>query len=221
MPVLPVHNAVAVPDSTVYFRPDYYRSMTGREPQQDAKVILVVTKEPMSRAEVRPESFYPIGVSGIVRDTDVQGFVLVDLRSRVNIEELTIQPDKTIKVEVSRRPDIEDLDPADAQRRVTAMKEEVLAFADGKPWQPALRVFASMWTTMGDIAAGLSPWMPGKSEERYALLAEDSKARRFEMMEKMLYENLELMKVGNEVRTAQEGGGSPEALPRGRHQKAA
>ena len=50
MPVLPVHNAVAVPDSTVYFRPDYYRSMTGREPQQDAKVILVVTKEPMSRA---------------------------------------------------------------------------------------------------------------------------------------------------------------------------
>ena len=204
MPVLPVHNAVAVPDSTVYFRPDYYRSMTGREPQQDAKVILVVTKEPMARAEVKPESFYPVGVSGIVRETDVQGFVLVELRSRVNIEELTIQPDKTIKVEVSRRPDIEDLDPADAQRRVTAMKEEVLAFADGKPWQAALRVFASMWTTMGDIAAGLSPWMPGKSEERYALLAEDSKAKRFEMMEKMLYENLELMKVGNEVRTAQE-----------------
>ena len=204
MPVLPVHNAVAVPDSTIYFRPDYYRSMTGREPVQDSKVILIVTKEPMARNEITPDSFYPIGVSGLVRETDVQGFVMVELRSRVNIEELTILPDKTIKLEVSRRADLDDLDPAEAEKRVTAMKEEVLAFGEGKPWAPALRVFASLWTTMGDIAAGLSPWMPGKNEERYALLAEDSKARRFELMEKMLYENLELMKVGNEVRTAQE-----------------
>ena len=44
MPVLPIHNSVAVPDSTIYLRPEYYRSMTGREPQQDAKVILIVAK---------------------------------------------------------------------------------------------------------------------------------------------------------------------------------
>ena len=204
MPVLPVHNAVAVPDSTVCFRPDYYRSMTGREPQQDAKVVLIVTREPMARAEITPESFYPIGVSGIVRETNAQGFVVIELRGRVNLGQISIEPDKSIRLELTRHPDIEDLDPADAEKRVTAMKEAVLAFAEGKPWQAALRVFAAMWTTMGDIAAGLSPWMPGKSEERYAMLAEDSKARRFEMMEKMLYENLELMKVGNEVRTAQE-----------------
>jgi ATP-dependent Lon protease len=84
MPVLPVHNAVVVPDSTVYFRPDYYRSMTGRDPQQDAKVILIVTKEPMARAEITPESFYPVGVAGIVTETNLQGFVSVELRGRVN-----------------------------------------------------------------------------------------------------------------------------------------
>ena len=44
MPVLPIHNSVAVPDSTIYLRPEYYRSMSGREPQQDAKVILIVAK---------------------------------------------------------------------------------------------------------------------------------------------------------------------------------
>ena len=50
MPVLPVHNAIAVPDSTIYLRPDYYRIMSaGKEPQQDAKVVLLITKEPMSR----------------------------------------------------------------------------------------------------------------------------------------------------------------------------
>ena len=98
MPVLPIHNAVAVPDSTVYFRPDYYRSMTGREPQQDAKVILIVTREPMARNAVRPDSFYPIGVSGIVRETNFQGFVSIELNARVNIEEVEQQADKSIKL---------------------------------------------------------------------------------------------------------------------------
>ena len=204
MPVLPIHNSVAVPDSTIYLRPEYYRSMTGREPQQDAKVILIVAKEPIARNAIKPDSFYPIGVSGIVRETDLQGFVTIELNARVNVEEVEIQSEGGIHLKVSRRPDLDDLDPIDAQKRLTAVKEAVLAFGEGKPWQPALRVFAAMWTTLGDVAAGLSPWMPGKSEERYAMLAEDSKARRFELMEKMIYENLELMKVGNEVRTAQE-----------------
>jgi ATP-dependent Lon protease len=88
MPVLPIHNAVAVPDSTVYFRPDYYRSMTGREPVEDAKVVLIVTKEPMARAEITPESFYPIGVSGLVRETNARGFVVIELRSRVNLGQI-------------------------------------------------------------------------------------------------------------------------------------
>ena len=204
MPVLPIHNSVAVPQSTIYLRPDYYRTMTGREPQQDAKVILIVTREPIARNAVKPDSFYPIGVAGIVRETNMQGFVTVELDSRVNLEEVEIQPEGGIHLKVSRRPDLDDLDPVDAQNRLTAVKEAVLAFGEGKPWLPALRVFAALWTTMGDVAAGLSPWMPGKSEERYALLAEDSKSKRFGMMEKMIYENLELMKVGNEVRTAQE-----------------
>ena len=204
MPVLPIHNAVAVPESTIYLRPEYYRSMSGREPQQDAKVILIVAREPIARNAVKPDSFYPIGVSGIVRETDVQGFVTIELNARVNVEEVETQSEGGIHLKVSRRPDLDDLDPIDAQKRLIAVKDAVLAFGEGKPWLPALRVFAAMWTTMGDVAAGLSPWMPGKSEERYALLAEDSKARRFDMMEKMIYENLELMKVGNEVRTAQE-----------------
>ena len=163
MPVLPIHNSVAVPDSTIYLRPEYYRSMTGREPQQDAKVFLIVAKEPIARNAIKPDSFYPIGVSGIVRETDLQGFVTIELNARVNVEEVEIQSEGGIHLKVSRRPDLDDLDPINAQKRLTAVKEAVLAFGEGKPWQPALRVFAAMWTTLGDVAAGLSSWMPGKS----------------------------------------------------------
>ena len=205
MPVLPIHNAIAVPDSTIYLRPDYYRIMSaGKEPQQDAKVVLLITKEPMSRDMVTPESFYPVGVTGLVTQPDVQGFVAIRLRSRVNIDQISIQPDKSIAVNVSRRTEIDDLDRAEEERRVTAVKEEVLRFAEDKPWAPIIRAFAATWTNLGEIAAVLSPWLTATNEEKYALLAEDSRKLRFEQMEKMLYENLELMKVGNEVRTAQE-----------------
>ena len=121
MPVLPIHNSVAVPQSTIYLRPDYYRTMTGREPQQDAKVILIVAKEPIARNAVKPDSFYPIGVAGIVRETNVQGFVTVELDSRVNLEEVEIQPEGGIHLKITRRPDLDDLDPVDAQKRLTAV----------------------------------------------------------------------------------------------------
>ncbi|MEE1162904.1 MAG: endopeptidase La, partial [Lachnospiraceae bacterium] len=44
------------------------------------------------------------------------------------------------------------------------------------------------------------------NEERYALLAEDSRKARSEAMEKILYENLEMFHVNNEARNAQEEG---------------
>ena len=158
MPVLPVHNAIAVPDSTIYLRPDYYRIMSaGKEPQQDAKVVLLITKEPMSRDMVTAESFYPIGVTGLVTEPNVQGFVAIRLRSRVNLDEISIQPDKSIAVNVSRRPEVEDMDRAEEERRVTAVKEEILRFAEDKPWGALMRAFAANWTNLGEIAAVLSP----------------------------------------------------------------
>ncbi len=204
MPVLPIYNMIAVPDSTVYFRPEYYRSMTGRDPQTDAKVILIVSREEISGKTLNAGSFYPVGVSGIVRETNMNGLVAIELNARVNLEEISFQEEGNIHLKISRRPDLDDLNPISAKKRLTAVKEALLSFSEGKPWSATLRMFVALWETMGDVAAGLSVWVAGTNEERYMLLEEDSKERRFQMMEKMVYEALELLKVGNEVRTAQE-----------------
>ena len=52
----------------------------------------------------------------------------------------------------------------------------------------------------------MSPWLNITNEERYALLAEDSRKARSDSMEKILYENLEMFHVNNEARNAQEEG---------------
>lgn len=204
MSVLPIHNTVAVPDATVHFRQDYYRSLTGKEAVRDSKVVLIVAKEPISMDEVTADSFFRIGITGVITDINAQGFISIRLRNRVDVNEIAVYGERGIELDLSRRSDIDDLDREDAEKRLTAVKDALLEFSKDKPWAPVMRGFAAQWTNMGEIAAAMSPWMQSTNDECYALLAEDSMQKRFDLMEKFIYENLELMKVGNEVRTAQE-----------------
>jgi len=204
MTILPVYNIVAVPDATIYLKTENYRGMTRKNPVKDTRVILVVAKEPVNRREVTGDSFNRIGITGVITDVNSDGFITIRLLNRVNIDEIAVYGDGRIDLDISRRNDVDDLDRDDAKKRLDAVKAAVLDFVQGMPWEPVVKSFSKTWNNIGEVAAALSPWLPGTNEERYALLTEDSLQARFDMMEKMIYENLELMKVGNEVRTAQE-----------------
>ena len=204
MSVLPIHNTIVVPDSTTYFKADHYRALTGREPVLDSKVVLIVAKEPISLDRVTPDSFYRIGITGVITEVSPQGFISIRLKNRVDIGEIYLHDGRSIDLDITRRGDIDDLDREDAERRLNEVKEAVLEFAQGMPWAQVLRGYAAHWTNIGEMAAAMSPWLPTTNEECYALLSEDSAQKRLDLTEKLLRENLELMKVGNEVRTAQE-----------------
>ena len=204
MAVLPVYNMITVPDSKLYFRTDQYRRMTGRDPVSGEKVTVIVARQETPRTEITGESFYPIGVSGAIAEVSEQGYLVIRLTHRVELDEVYVYPDKTIELTVSRRPDIEDLDEADAARRLTAVKDALLEFSRGQQWAPLLRQFVAAWDTMGDVGAGMSPWMSGDNPSRYALLEEDSQQKRFDRLEDMIYESLELVKVQHKAQSAQE-----------------
>ena len=204
MPVLPIHNTVVVPDSTTYIKSDHYRALTGREPVPDSKVVLIVAKEPISLDRVTPDSFFRIGITGVITEINDQGFIGIRLRNRVDVREISLHGDRGIELDIARRNDLDDLDRGDAERRLNDVKEALLEFARSMPWAQVMRGYAAQWSNLGEVAAAMSPWIPTTNEECYAILAEDSLQKRFELMEKLILENLELMKVGKEVRTAQE-----------------
>ena len=203
MAVVPVYNMITVPDSDLYLQTEVYRAMTGRAPVENEKVTVIVAKKEAPRRELESDSFFPIGVSGAIREVNEQGYLVIRLKARVNLDEVYVFPDKTIELTVSRRTDVEDLDPADAAERLTAIKEELLAFSRGFEWGEALRSFVANWNSIGDVAAGMSPWMSASNEARYALLAEDSQRARFDALEALIYENLELARVRMKAQSAQ------------------
>ena len=204
MAVLPVHNIIAVPDAVIYLKISMYRKLTGKTPKVDDRVTVIITKEDLHKEELKNDSFYKIGIAGTVTEVNENGYLVLTLTNRVDIREITVFMDHSIDIVVERRGEIEDLDPAYAEERLRALKEEISRVSDDFAWGGAMRGLLPSWNTIGEIAGAFSPWVNLSNEERYALLAEDSRKKRFDMIEKMLYENLEIIKVKTRARSAQE-----------------
>ena len=156
MAVLPVYNMITVPDSRLYFRTDQYQRMTGRAPAAGEKVTVIVAKKELPRTKISGDSFYPIGVSGAIEEINEQGYLVIHLTHRVELDEVYVYPDKTIELTVSRRMDTMDLDETDAARRVTAVKDALLEFSRDQQWGPVLRQFVAVFQTLGDVGAAVN-----------------------------------------------------------------
>ncbi len=204
MAVLPVYNMITVPDSNLYLRTEMYQKMTGKTPAVNEKITIIIQKKNLPVEELDSESFYPVGIMGTVTEVSPDGYFVARLRRRVNIEEVSVFPNHTIDLAVSGRRETEDLDAESAARRLKEIKTEILRFSENYPWGQNARGYVAHWTSFGEIAAAMSPWMINSNEEKYALLAEDSTAKRTDMMEKMIRENLEMTRVQTQAKTAQE-----------------
>ena len=204
MSVMPLYNIIALPGAKLWLQTRIYKELTGKDPAEGERVTLLMQKDERPRAALDGDSFRPIGVTGVISEVSANGFVCVDIQNRVNIEEVAVLRDRSFSMTVSRRPDVDDLDPADAAHRLTGVKDRILSFARGKQWEGMLRGFAAHWDSLWTVAAAMSPWLSAPSQERYALLAEDSLSARFDALERMLLEGLELADVQSAAQSAQQ-----------------
>ena len=201
MTVIPVYDKLIAPDSDVYFRRDQFRYLAGNI-GVDEKVILLISREEQTKAERTEDSFYPIGLSGTVVEISNDGYAVVRTGGRVNIESVVINRDRSISLMTSRRADIADLSENEAQEKLRRAKDAVKEFSQDYQWGAAAAAYVERMGTMGTLAGMLSIWMKATNEEYYAILEEDSETRRTELMEKLIYEFLEVTKVTNDANSA-------------------
>ncbi|MCI5792234.1 MAG: endopeptidase La [Lachnospiraceae bacterium] len=204
MAVLPVYNILLAPNAALCIKTDTYKAMVNREPHIGDKVTVAVAKNDVTKTQLTADSFYPIGINGEIADINESGFMMINLMNRVDIESLMVLPDRSIDIEVRRHPDVEDLDEESAKPRFAAVKEAINKFSEEMEWKHSLRPYSDAWSNIGEVAVTISPWLDLSNEERYKLLAEDSQSRRFDMLEKIIFENLEIIKVKLKAQNAQE-----------------
>ena len=205
MIVVPVYNMILTPDATIYFQTEQLRrSSGGKGVAENEKVVLIVAKENGSFTELKEDSFYPVGVAGTVKELHHQGYATVRTQYRVNIEDVHVNPDHTIQLSISRRRDAEDLDAAVEREKLQGLLEEMRKFSSGFQWADTATYFIDQIDTIGMAGCVMSPMLDISNEARYAILAEDSRARRAEMIEKALYEFMEVGRITNEANSSQQ-----------------
>lgn len=204
MAVLPVYNVLAAPGSDIPISKDEYQRAVGRVPVVGEKVTMIFLKEKEMRLRLSEDSFFPIGLSGVITEIGEQGHLIVQTGERLTLCEIAIDQDQNIHLRVERRADIDDLDQAEAERHLKEVKQALIRFFANSQWDAMVRGMLSAWSSMGDIAGMMSRWMVNTPQERFAVLEEDSRAKREQMLEQMIYENLEFSRVNGEARSAQE-----------------
>ena len=173
MIVIPVYNRLIVPDADIYFQTEQFKKMAGRAVMNE-KVVILICKEETNREDMTEESFYPIGVSGSVSELGGDGFVTVHTTGRVNIDQIYVNPDHTIDLTISRRPDEDDISKDELAVKLVALKRTAREFANGFTWGPATAAYLDRMETIGSIASMVSPWLGVSNADRYAVLEEDS-----------------------------------------------
>lgn len=206
MIVIPVYNVILVPDSTVYFALDQVKRSAGdRSIAVGERIVAIVDRENENISEMTPDSFYPIGLSGEITDVNIsQGYVRVRTGYRVDIENVEIAYDNTIRLSMTRRNDIEDMSEAVADEKLKNLLQEMRDYAKGFDWGDSAEYWIRQINSIGRAASAMSPWIDLENEKRYAILAEDSQLKRAEMIEEALYGFLEVGRITNEALTSQQ-----------------
>ena len=204
MAVVPIYNRIIVPFGSIVIMNEHYTKVTGRIPNEGEKTVLILSRENLLREEFREDSFYPIGVTGVITEVNKSGYLVVRTSNRVNINEVTIYRDHTIDLDISKRKDTDPVDREEEALRLKKMKAAINSFSMQMPnGKGVMSAFLAQWTSIGEIAAAMSPWMMNTPEEKYSVLALDSARERLDLLERMIYENIETYRINNEAESAQ------------------
>lgn len=205
MIVIPVYNVVLAPKATIYMGLDQVQRSAGeRIILPGERAILIVAKENQSFSEMTEDSFYPIAVSGSITEVNQQGYVVIRTEYRVDVESVTIHPNHTINLQITRRSDIEDLKADVEAEKLKNLKQEMRDFAAGFEWGDSIEYWLNQIETIERAACALSPWLEIDNEERYRILAEDSRLKRAELIEEIMYGFLEIGRITNEAMSSQQ-----------------
>ncbi len=205
MIVIPVYNVILAPKATIYMGLDQVQRSAGeRVILPGERVIMIVAKENQSFSDMTENSFYPVAVSGSITDVNKQGFVSIRTEYRVDVESVTIHPNHTISLQITRRSDIEDLKPDVEAEKLKNLKQEMRDFAAGFEWGDSIEYWLNQIETIERAACAISPWLEIDNEKRYEILAEDSRKKRAEIIEEILYDFLEIGRITNEAMSSQQ-----------------
>ena len=198
---IPYYNVLPLPDVSCYFQVEYLNSLSDKPVNTGEKVLFLMLKHQKDAGGIKAEDIYPVATRGVVESIDGE-WALIHTTGRVNLDSISIE-ENTFHMEMRSRQDIEDMDPEELKEHFQKMRTALLEASSSDQGVMGARNYIMRWKNINELVSFTSAMLQISNEEKYAILEEDSVAKRTELMEKAFYESLELYKVNNEAKTAQ------------------
>lgn len=196
MLIIPIYDSIVLPHSTMYIPKENIVDLGGRQVEINDKIIFLVCKERLNYSKISKSAFQKIGVSGVIADIDKNGLVTIDTKERINILKFRkTKIENNYEIEINLREEVDDISIEEETSKLMKMKSELTNFIKDNQWSFMVRAYIMQWKSLSEVICAISSWLPNSEEEKYALLKEDSKKKRTEKIEKMIYEYINIESI--------------------------
>lgn len=203
MITIPIYDMILLPGVTFYFKKDIYDKWKLDEPKKGDKVLFLLLKEQKETEQLTQEDFYSIGLAAEVMNVDSEGLVQLKVRDRVNVSDIEREGEHfTATADI--RGETDDFSEEEMQQQFLQIKDDYLQFIQAFSWGVWVRNAVQRWTSLEEIVCASAGYMNLTWEEKYEMIAEDSRRRRSEMLEKAVYEFIAGAHVAEEAQEAQQ-----------------
>ena len=196
MLIIPIYDSIVLPHSTMYIPKENIVDLGGRQVEVNDKIIFLVCKERLNYSKISKSAFQKIGVSGVIADIDKNGLVTIYTKERINILKFRkTKIENNYEIEINLREEVDDISIEEETSKLMKMKSELTNFIKDNQWSFMVRAYIMQWKSLNEVICAISSWLPNSEEEKYALLKEDSKKKRTEKIEKMIYEYINIESI--------------------------
>ena len=196
MLIIPIYDSIVLPHSTMYIPKENIVDLGGRQVEVNDKMSILVCKERLNYSKISKSAFQKIGVSGVIADIDKNGLVTIDTKERINILKFRkTKIENNYEIEINLREEVDDISIEEETSKLMKMKSELTNFIKDNQWSFMVRAYIMQWKSLSEVICAISSWLPNSEEEKYALLKEDSKKKRTEKIEKMIYEYINIESI--------------------------
>ncbi len=202
MIAVPYYNIVIVPGIDLYFQNNYFQKITQTTATPGSPVVFLMLREDKAREDMKEEDFYPIGITGRIEEIDKDGNVKIATGVRVNIDSIEVAVDE-IHVTLSQREEIDDMSKEEVDKHFQDAKSAVIQYFQKTQIGLIARNYVQQWDSLGEMTATMSYMLRNSNEDKYKILAADTLSERTELMERAIYEYIEMEKLDREAADAQ------------------
>ena len=203
MLVIPLFDTIVLPNTKLYLPTENVQDISKREIEVDKKVVILICKKEFNKKNISLDYFYKIGVSGTITEINSNGYIVIETKEKVEIENIELE-NSNVYLSIRMLNDKEDSDEKENTKVLNKLKKSLISFLNQYQWGILVRSYIVQIKDINELACMMNSWLPIEPEEKYSLLEETSINKRNTKIEKLIREYIELEELSNEAENVQQ-----------------